>query len=666
MPIPSIKNENSFTFSIIANNAHVPAVTRYPFATIADIPAEVMDMILRYLDRTEIFDCAKVSHQMREACHPFLYKIVKLGTPSILNHYNTSPKFKREFGRNAIRIHELRIQGRWMEPLFGPFKSSSCGSNYVPVEVGGNGYGYEYGYEYAFGEQGEPHYNCLDLNSVICRNVKQVVCDCELIRNNTQQCLDSILHVTAILICNPVTSLKLTVPQRPRVALDLLLACPKLEEISVEYEIYPLVASELLEAMPACIRSIRLRCNTSLALQVKYTNDVSCGAMTEGSACQKERRHLARQAPPKTRPKLAQLHIRGNFTGFEEAVLFPFLNSINPFVLDDFEHEDTFVYISETLTDAMLRNGQYMVCLNDTDIHLDRFTPNFLSVDALFAHIIRINGELQDICFETTENVGTATALAIAESPQVTELDIKGCRGMSSSDIILILEHAPMLTRFWCNSDLSELALKTTKDPWIEAVDIGETRTWTTTQLDVFQCNIQCVRVVEDMPCYTTGQKKGASQKKSRSSKPIREYSHKIQRNAFRFLGLQINLTQLCLGQGWAYYHGQSQQPIFQWLSLDMTLSSGLNELTDLKSLRVFDVGFTNHLIGKCELEWMIQNWPSVEEFYGLYSNGRRTSPIVKLWVKVNNPKWVMPLKPKSEDDMDDVVDVVVRDSAES
>ncbi|KAG0284738.1 hypothetical protein BGZ96_010910 [Linnemannia gamsii] len=61
--------------------------------------------------------------------------------------------------------------------------------------------------------------------------------------------------------------------------------------------------------------------------------------------------------------------------------------------------------------------------------------------------------------------------------------------------------------------------------------------------------------------------------------------------------------------------------PTFHYLSLELSLASGLSLLAGLKELRVLDVRMTAHNIRVEELEWMHWNWPKLEKVRGLESD---------------------------------------------
>ena len=58
--------------------------------------------------------------------------------------------------------------------------------------------------------------------------------------------------------------------------------------------------------------------------------------------------------------------------------------------------------------------------------------------------------------------------------------------------------------------------------------------------------------------------------------------------------------------------------PLLQLTCLELTLESGLDLLSELKSLESFSVSGMDHRIGKKELYWMQRNWHSIRRVFGL------------------------------------------------
>lgn len=62
---------------------------------------------------------------------------------------------------------------------------------------------------------------------------------------------------------------------------------------------------------------------------------------------------------------------------------------------------------------------------------------------------------------------------------------------------------------------------------------------------------------------------------------------------------------------------------VFNYLSLEFSLESGLRLLGGLKEMRMLDVQSTAHNIAVAELAWMHVNWPKLERIRGLETNWR-------------------------------------------
>jgi hypothetical protein len=62
---------------------------------------------------------------------------------------------------------------------------------------------------------------------------------------------------------------------------------------------------------------------------------------------------------------------------------------------------------------------------------------------------------------------------------------------------------------------------------------------------------------------------------------------------------------------------------MFNYQSLELSLESGLDLLAGMKEMRMLDVRSTAHNIGVAELEWMYRNWPKLKSIRGLESNRR-------------------------------------------
>ncbi|KAG0278680.1 hypothetical protein BGZ95_003408 [Linnemannia exigua] len=107
------------------------------------------------------------------------------------------------------------------------------------------------------------------------------------------------------------------------------------------------------------------------------------------------------------------------------------------------------------------------------------------------------------------------------------------------------------------------------------------------------------------------------------------EESRVLQRKVCAQLGSLVCLEELRLGyskiRDMVTVEGDEDSqvvrkynPFLQLNCLELTLESGLDELSELKSLESFSVWGMDHRIGSRELYWMQRNWYSVRDVYGL------------------------------------------------
>ncbi|KAG0303068.1 hypothetical protein BGZ97_002050 [Linnemannia gamsii] len=81
---------------------------------------------------------------------------------------------------------------------------------------------------------------------------------------------------------------------------------------------------------------------------------------------------------------------------------------------------------------------------------------------------------------------------------------------------------------------------------------------------------------------------------------------------------------------------------IFNYMSLEFSLESGLERLGGLKELEVLDVKSTAHRIGVAELEWMHVNWPKLKVIKGLVTERRWAGESeAGLKVKIAVEEWL-------------------------
>ncbi|KAF8929235.1 hypothetical protein BGZ47_001190 [Haplosporangium gracile] len=114
--------------------------------------------------------------------------------------------------------------------------------------------------------------------------------------------------------------------------------------------------------------------------------------------------------------------------------------------------------------------------------------------------------------------------------------------------------------------------------------------------------------------------------------------SHAVQRRVLRQIGQLTHLRKLSLGR---LVHNDNNPEYsrleirgirtmavdenFDWRCLELTLESGLDELSRLKQLKELWVYKMAHRIGLAEIRWMVENWPRLKIIGGLmYEDSNR------------------------------------------
>ncbi|KAF9286898.1 hypothetical protein BGZ68_002440 [Mortierella alpina] len=128
---------------------------------------------------------------------------------------------------------------------------------------------------------------------------------------------------------------------------------------------------------------------------------------------------------------------------------------------------------------------------------------------------------------------------------------------------------------------------------------------------------------------------------------PSHTSSLQVQESVCKQLGAMIELRTLVLGRpdintsgtivradefGQLHPALRSLAREQQYQCLELSLSSGLGWMSELKELKTLDVTRMAHRIGVAELEWMHLNWPKLETIDGLFSQ--------RLWEGHGNSDW--------------------------
>ncbi|KAG9062097.1 hypothetical protein KI688_006822 [Linnemannia hyalina] len=216
----------------------------------------------------------------------------------------------------------------------------------------------------------------------------------------------------------------------------------------------------------------------------------------------------------------------------------------------------------------------------------------------------------------TNTGASSLTAKAVADCchERLTALNLARCQGIPSEDIQSILSRAANLRYLECNAPEED---GYAPDPVLLGSHVLRS-TWACTWL--VRLNIHIGGIPRpDIKCNEAGTPVKAA------GEPIDnctlEESHALQRKIYRQLGQLHLLEELYLGYarlftldervGYETYKAQRN-------CLEMTLESGLDELKELKCLRVLTVAYMAHRIEAPELGWMQKNWPDFHTILGV------------------------------------------------
>ncbi|KAG0340345.1 hypothetical protein BG000_000121 [Podila horticola] len=98
------------------------------------------------------------------------------------------------------------------------------------------------------------------------------------------------------------------------------------------------------------------------------------------------------------------------------------------------------------------------------------------------------------------------------------------------------------------------------------------------------------------------------------------EVRRAMARKAYQQLGRLTNLQLLRFGHGVIYSHN-SEFPLHEdRVDFDMTVATGMDEMKNMKALRCLQVGGMAHRMGKVEVVWIHENWPSLDSIDGLWT----------------------------------------------
>ncbi|KAF9387869.1 hypothetical protein CPB97_001926 [Podila verticillata] len=317
---------------------------------------------------------------------------------------------------------------------------------------------------------------------------------------------------------------------------------------------------------------------------------------------------------------LMALELIGNFNGYEEEILLPFLDTCSNLTTFIVRGYDCF------------RNGRVRKALNHVGIYMeslfarDLFHGNnkFVNVtdkvkEAHIVETITMNWRLEYINLYDCPFVGHSTITAILGLAELIEdIELPCHSQVSAEDVQALLSHCKKLRSFlsnpraWCRPPV--LSLSATEFLSVE---------WASLSLWRFGCVLHVPRPDDQVP---------AEHRDTTWNSPTVEQSHEIQRQVYCHIAKQTRLTKLNLGA-----LIKDQDPEYLWYSLEMTLESGLDELVGLKGMQFLTLDHMNHHVGIKELDWMCENWPKLYRIDGFHPSGEDLPKDIKQWSREHN-----------------------------
>ncbi|KAF9388901.1 hypothetical protein CPB97_000188 [Podila verticillata] len=394
----------------------------------------------------------------------------------------------------------------------------------------------------------------------------------------------------------------------PSSARELYLLMPALPDPSSDVEpqslggVHPTVAKFLLDHLPESMEEVYLHVEPEEEHEVEDPLDIWAGPS------------------PSNHHALKSLEISGKIEGNVKFLMLPFLTTCGP---------NLQILRMPGIHSLLIDYKELLSLLGDgtmARLETHHFYEGVYATDQDIADMVSSSPHWTHIDISGCDSTGFSTAAAIADHcANLGALDLSVCDFLSSQDLQLILSKAEKLRVFEASRNLSES--QASRSPSLSAQDLVETE-WATSSLEVFRCPINVSR-----PDFHVPLKHHDSAWRSASLLAC----HELQRKTYRHLAQQTQLKEPAPGKGW---NVDREDENCLWYGLELSLSSGLDELKDLKCLESLDVRLMNHNIGAMELEWMANNWPNLKHVYGICQRGKDRDLSMMHWLWNNSPMW--------------------------
>ncbi|KAF9374517.1 hypothetical protein CPC16_001236 [Podila verticillata] len=396
---------------------------------------------------------------------------------------------------------------------------------------------------------------------------------------------------------------------------------PVLEVIVLEARIHPIhpqTLKQFLEALPESVCTISLHVSISRRLT------------TPSMDLSENRQH----------PQLESIKVEGDMDDEDEYIFAEFLGScsmrLRKVILSRHAHLRISKLFGVLERLEAVPNTLFLCRKEGPEDTRDELTD--LDVSQMISRSVKWTR----IDIRTQRNVGALTAAAIASHCQKLEtLSLSDCPRVNSSDIQSILTVASNLLYLDINSNGNFAP------PQLQASDVVSS-SWACSSLEGLSANIVGVPRPD-----VTLQHNGQPTSGALHSGTVAD-SHAIQRRVLAQIGMLTGLQELHLGNNELSenetdrfgYDPATKKTLFvddhfQLTCLELSLASGLDQLSELKGLEVLDVTRMAHRIGVAELEWMQENWPCLERVEGLFNEWYDIlEPGVRSWLKKHKPRW--------------------------
>lgn len=270
-------------------------------------------------------------------------------------------------------------------------------------------------------------------------------------------------------------------------------------------------------------------------------------------------------------------------------------------------------------------------------------------------------------CMEEKVFDNTAMDAFLRHAPTLEYIDVSGIR-FCAETLQALLDNGPRLKSVQTMADY--LGYRPSPETELDITGAIQHQ-WRCEMLEVFECKIinvprPDVFVTEIGPHYQLYQwtPPSASTLETPPSPLAVQESHNLQRLLLKNLGRCTHLRKLWLGT----FGNNHNDPEYSYLDLkglrkmvvdsymqtsclELSLASGLDELSGLEELEEFVVERMAHRIGLAEVKWMVEHWPRLKTIYGLEycetgdqlpgddeEEEERAVPECIVWLRENRP----------------------------